>query len=152
MYIVFLVILVYLIWSEYGSQDCIDQKCHNKVEEVNDLKFETILGVIRNANDNNHCIVVWRRAMISAITTGIILNKIIYNSDYSLFIVITVVFGLSYIFSMKTQKETRSKDIALDNELKKLNKNIVLAQIPFGILASTESPHERIKHVGYSLY
>ena len=89
--IVSIALLAFLMWSENGSQNCVDQMCHNKVLDILDEEdSDTMVHKILQSVDINHSIVIWRRALIvaivSAIATYIVLlafNAELGNKDIS---------------------------------------------------------------------
>lgn len=72
--IILIVIVVYLIWSEYGSQDCRKQNCNNRARMVH--AEDTDREIIDKVSDNlmrNHTIVTWRRSIIISIVIALLI-------------------------------------------------------------------------------
>lgn len=78
--LVFLIFL-YLIWSEIGSQDCAPNRseelvgyCINRVPPVTEtMTTQEIINQIMKGLFKNHTLVGWRRAMIVALVSMVIL-------------------------------------------------------------------------------
>jgi len=101
------VIIVFLVWSEYGSQDCRTQTCMNKAKliHINDSKKEIIDKIVESIN-RNHKMVDWRRVMFIAIIISLVINLYVSGQDFdgfNLFIVAFIVFLVLYTFSTHFQ-------------------------------------------------
>ena len=76
--IIAITIVVFLVWSEYGSQDCRNQQCNNKAPVINKNDSpQQIIDKIMITSRKNHTLVSWRRAMLIAIIFGILILIII---------------------------------------------------------------------------
>lgn len=94
--LIVVLVLVYLIWTEYGSQDCRKQNCNNRAgiiyvgkKEYNDdimgVKYiddsdksnittnEEIIDKISANIIQNHTIITWRRSMIASILIALVI-------------------------------------------------------------------------------
>jgi len=109
--LIVIVVLVYLIWSEYGSQDCRRQNCNNRarivyVEDRYDLSgvghrkemVDSDEEIIDKISDNlmlNHTIVTWRRSIIVAILAAIIILLIFckeFPHGFTVLLTILIIF------------------------------------------------------------
>lgn len=79
--IIVITVVVFLIWTEYGSQDCRGQTCNNKAHVVdpNDSATESIDKTIQTIR-KNHTIVGWRRSLLISIFVTILI--LMYMSRY----------------------------------------------------------------------
>lgn len=93
-------ILTYLIWTEYGSQDCQYQNCNNtsKVIYATDSITETIDKTTYNIR-KNHTIIGWRRALLVSIVAAIIILMIFcpyFPHGFTIFLTILIIFVIVY--------------------------------------------------------
>lgn len=103
--LIVVIIVIYILWTENASQNCLGKQCHN-TPEVFSEEDDTITSVdkISRNNRKNHEIVVWRRSMLVAIVASAIISVIIYRGipcgfDYfmiALYIFVVVVFSESW--------------------------------------------------------
>lgn len=69
-----LAILIFLIWSEWGSQDCLHRVCNNTTPDISptDTQREAVDKLLL-ATEVNGSAVTWRRAMIVAIVATLLI-------------------------------------------------------------------------------
>jgi hypothetical protein len=104
-----LVLLLFLIWSERGSQDCLNKKCGNATEPVNahdkpKLAIDKTIETLRK----NHTLVGWRRALFIALILAFPLCYILrfrnpqgwFPSGYEFFVITSVIFVIAYFSSV----------------------------------------------------
>jgi len=140
--IVVIVLIVYLLWSEYGSQDCSKQSCNNRARVIygEDDWYEAIDKINHNVH-MNHTIVGWRRALLVAIIVTILVLFIFYNGKkgstpgdryavayalpdgFTVFIVTVIIFVIVYFSSAWIQYSWwRNNDYKIEDSLKLLKK------------------------------
>jgi FtsH-binding integral membrane protein len=125
-WILVLLIIIYLIWAENGSQNCYERECNNLPPKVNsDSYLENISRVIETIR-LNHTYVDWRRAMLIALILAFIIPivlSVVFNQDvnlngYRYFVIATVMFFLIYSFFIYHQRDfARSRDKEIENHL-----------------------------------
>lgn len=90
-------ILVFLLWAESGSQDCIDNKCINAVEEILPTDNpDDIIKKLRKTWIRNYSIVAWRRSMIIAIVLAFIINEYYRGDGWLFFLLAFFIMVVSY--------------------------------------------------------
>ena len=102
--IIVIVIIVFLVWSEYGSQDCRTQSCNNKALEITDDDSLTeIIDKIQYSVRKNHTLVEWRRSMIVAIFVTLLLMLYLSSTQmvhgFVFLIVAIMIFFATYFAS-----------------------------------------------------
>lgn len=103
--VIIMTVLVYLVVSEIGSQDCTTQKCNNKLTPI--YETDTTVEMIDKINEGlrkNHRTVTWRISMICAIIISIFIVSFFYAtkmiSGIVMFLLILVIFFIvAAIFS-----------------------------------------------------
>lgn len=95
-----IVILAYLIWTEDGSQNCLNKKCNNDppVMTEEDSPLQGIDKLVQGIR-LNHTIVGWRRAMIVAIVISILIFLIFksrFPHGFVFFIIAMIIFLCVY--------------------------------------------------------
>lgn len=111
--LIIILVLVYLIWTEYGSQDCRNQDCNNRAKIVyesytDNSEFNNRSGVEFDSNTvdsneeiidkistnvmQNHTIVTWRRSIIAAILISLVILFIFCKEFPHGFTVLLTVF------------------------------------------------------------
>ncbi len=66
--------VTFLIWTEYGSQDCRQQNCNNRADII--YPEDSVSEIIKKISTNlskNHAIVEWRRSLLASIIIGLII-------------------------------------------------------------------------------
>lgn len=101
------VILIYLLWSEIKSQDCLNRTCINSTPPVN-LKdsFRTAIDKTIETLRKNHIIVGWRRALMIAIIVSIPIILFLLHrwpSGFEFLITVTIIFVIVYFSSVWLQ-------------------------------------------------
>lgn len=130
--IIILLILVFLIWSEYGSQDCrFDettnlQECHNKALKIekDDSPQEIIEKIIYSVR-KNHAIVSWRRAVFFGIIASLFIFIYYYRQNLPngfIFFMITLIIIIIIYFCLTWfgAHWFRMNDDKIENALKSL--------------------------------
>jgi len=101
------VILLYLVWTEIKSQDCLNRQCINSTPLVN-LKDTSRTAIDKTIETlrKNHIIVGWRRALMIAIIVSIpIIFFLIHRfpSGFEFVVVVTIIFVIVYFSSVWLQ-------------------------------------------------
>src|SRR5680860_27605 len=102
--IVVIVIVVFLVWSEYGSQDCRSQQCNNKAETIdpND-DYRTSIDKIILTIKRNHTIVGWRRSLLVAIFATLLILMWMCRTTmvhgFIFFLIAVMIFFATYFVS-----------------------------------------------------
>ena len=123
--IIIIVILTFILWSEYGSQDCRHQNCNNValVINSNNTITETIDKTIYNLR-KNHTIIGWRRALLVAIIASIIILIIFcpyFPHGFTVFLTILIIFVIVYFAQAWFQARWwRPRDRKIEQMLQKL--------------------------------
>lgn len=97
-------IVTYLVWTEYGSQDCRQQNCNNRAEII--YPEDSISEIIKKISANlskNHAIVEWRRSLLVAIIVGLILLFIFcprFPDGFTVLITIFLIFFVVHFVSV----------------------------------------------------
>ncbi len=124
--IIAITIVVFLVWSEYGSQDCRNQQCNNKAPVINKNDSpQQIIDKIMITSRKNHTLVSWRRAMLIAIIFGILILIWLYPSKmphgFIFLIVAAIIFVITYfIFSWIQSQWWRQNDDKIEQSLQDL--------------------------------
>lgn len=102
-------LLVYLVWSERGSQDCKGKRCGNSTEPVSeqDRPKSAIDKTIETVR-KNHTLVGWRRAMFIALIVAFPIFFIFrrkhpdgwFPSGYDFFVVTGIIFVIAHFSSV----------------------------------------------------
>lgn len=94
-----LAIIIFILWSENGSQNCLDMKCNNATPEVSDEDtLETAKQKLIVTSRKLPYPVGWRRAMLLALFFTIIASLFAWNFDgRKFFICAALLFVLFYI-------------------------------------------------------
>jgi len=80
--VIFTAIVIYLILSEVGSQDCTTQNCNNKLPVLYDT--DTDVEMIDKINEmlrKNHRTVTWRLSFIAAVIIALVIVALFYSSN-----------------------------------------------------------------------
>jgi len=95
--VIFAAVIIYLILSEVGSQDCTTQHCNNKLPVLNE--DDTTVEMIDKINEGlrkNHRTVTWRLSFICAVIISIIIVALFYVnkmiSGIVMFLLILLIF------------------------------------------------------------
>lgn len=106
--VVVITLSVFLVLSEYGSQDCTEQQCHMRASSISpgDDKTTAINKVLA-AVENNHTVVNWRRSMLISILVALAILFVAsphrLPSGRVFLLVCLVVFSALYLFSTLDQ-------------------------------------------------
>jgi hypothetical protein len=143
--VIVIVVMVYLIWTEYGSQDCRNQDCNNRSRIVYDFDGPERSGVEACAAEytdsnreiidkisanvlKNHTVIGWRRSLIAAIIIGILILLIFckeFPHGFTVFITILLTFLLVYFSSAWFQAHWwKFNDYKIDDSLQKLRNRL----------------------------
>ncbi len=124
-------IVTYLVWTEYGSQDCRQQNCNNQAEIIHPQ--DSISEMIRKISNNlskNHAIVEWRRSLLAAIVIGLIVLFIFcprFPDGFTVLVTIYLIFFLVHFSSVWLSTHWwKTNDDKIEKSLRKL-KNRQLA-------------------------
>jgi hypothetical protein len=119
--IIIIALVVFLVWSEDGSQNCRNKKCNNepkrgRKEDNKEVLTDKILYNVRN----NHTLVGWRRAVLASIIVALILIVVFCKgmiSGFSLFILIVILFIGIYFASAWIQHIYKKIDFIIEDSL-----------------------------------
>lgn len=118
-------IVAYLVWTEYGSQDCRQQSCNNRAELI--YPEDSIPDIIDKISSNlskNHSIVDWRRSLLIAILLGLIVLFIFcpkFPDGFTVFITISLIFLIVHLSSVWFSVHWwKMNDYKIDDCLKEL--------------------------------
>lgn len=77
-------LLVFLIWSEDGSQNCKNGKmCNNSAPALHSTDSNrTIIDKINIAIRNNHTLVAWRRVLIASLLIALLVFLFLFDRTY----------------------------------------------------------------------
>ena len=140
--IVAITIVVFLVWSEYGSQDCRSQTCNNKAPQMdpNDTVVEAIDKTLY-AVHKNHTIVGWRRSLLIAIFVTLLIliwmcrSKMVHG--FVFFIIVVMIFFATYFASAWFQSHWFTfNDLKIENSLRELRDRINELEVFQGMQAS----------------
>lgn len=100
-------IILYLVWSEIGSQDCLKSRCNNSTPPVSakdpsKIAIDKTIETLRKT----HTIVGWRRALLVAILVTIPIAVFLlhhFPSGFEFFIIVTIIFIVVYFSSVWLQ-------------------------------------------------
>ena len=120
--IIVILLVVFLIWSEYGSQDCRYQNCNNRAQIIDhDDDLGSAIDKIKHNVYLNHTLVGWRRALLAAILLTVITLFIFCPEmpDGFTVIIVTVIFFVFIYFSSAwiQHRWWRNNDRKLDKAL-----------------------------------
>lgn len=129
---IIIVLIVFLVWTEDGSQNCKSKKCHNEAPKV--LQSDTVNQAIDKIIANvrlNHNIVGWRRSMLIAICVSILilmLMKSRFPHGFMFFLIAAIIFtGVYFATAWSQDKWWRENDDKIEDSLielrNKLNDN-----------------------------
>ncbi len=127
--IIIIAILIFILWSEYGSQDCRYQNCNNvaRVVTSNNSIKETIDKTIYNIR-KNHTIIGWRRALTVAIIAAIIILIIFcpyFPHGFTVFLTILIIFVIVYFAQAWFQARWwRPRDRIMEKMLQNVRNNM----------------------------
>ncbi len=110
-----LVLIIFLCWTERGSQDCLHRRCINATPHV-ELQDETGSAIDKTIETlrKNHTLVGWRRALLIALIVTIPIYYLmrrtsspklgflsgIIPSGYEFFVIATIIFVITYFSSV----------------------------------------------------
>lgn len=103
--VIFMGVIIYLILSEIGSQDCTTQNCNNKLPVLNDDDTSVeMIDKINEALRKLHRTVTWRLSMICAIIISVFILAVFYMSKMIsgivfFILVLTIFFIIAACFS-----------------------------------------------------
>lgn len=103
--VIILTIVIYLIHSEIGSQDCTNQTCNNKLQPI--YETDTNVQIIDKINDGlrkNHRTVTWRISFICAIIISLFIIAFFYKNEMisgivAFLLILTIFFTIAACFS-----------------------------------------------------
>ena len=128
--ILIITIVVFLVWAEYGSQDCRNQTCNNKAPIIhpNDTSSEIIDKILYTVR-KNHTIIGWRRSLLIAIFSTLLILILLYSTKmvhgFVFFIIAVIIFLVSYFTSAWFQSHWYTfNDTKIENSLKELRHRI----------------------------
>ncbi len=91
-------IITYLVWTEYGSQDCRHQNCNNRADIIYpEDSISEVMKKISNNLSKNHAIVEWRRSLLAAIVIGLIILFIFCPHFPDGFTVLVTIFLIFFV-------------------------------------------------------
>lgn len=96
-------IVAFLVWTEYGSQDCRHQNCNNRAEQI--YPEDSITDAISKISTNlmrNHTLVNWRRSLLIAIVIGLIILFIFCPKFPDGFTVLVTIFLVFFVVHLAT--------------------------------------------------
>lgn len=98
---VIIFIVLFLVLSEYGSQDCRNNHCNENMEDldINDSSIE-MLDKINKSVNKWHNTVLWRRALLGAIIATILILLIFsphFPNGYQVFLLAIFLFFIIYM-------------------------------------------------------
>ncbi len=97
-------IVTYLVWTEYGSQDCRHQNCNNRAEIIYpEDSISEIIKKISSYLSINHAIVEWRRSLLVAIAIGLIVLFIFcpyFPDGFTVLVTIFLIFFVVHFSSV----------------------------------------------------
>lgn len=98
--IIVITIIVFLVLSEYGSQDCRDNKCNAYHMELNDHDSTIDIFDKLNKNVNKwHNTVLWRLSLLGALLATLLISFIFaphFIHGYAFFLITILLFTLIY--------------------------------------------------------
>ena len=111
-----------MIWSERGSQDCLNQKCHNWTPEVTpDDNLTTSIDKTIETVRKNHTLVSWRRAFLIGLILGIPICWWIqksFPSGYTFAVVVGILFvGTYFAYTWIEYSRFARNDLYIEKEL-----------------------------------
>ncbi len=126
--IIIIVLIVYLVWTEYGSQDCREQNCNNRAKIIHSTDTRgTAIDKISSNVLKNHAVIGWRRTLIVAIIIAIIVLLIFckeFPHGFTVTIAILIIFLLAYFSSAWLQAHWwKFNDYKIERSLKDLRKH-----------------------------
>jgi uncharacterized membrane-anchored protein len=100
-------VIIYLVWTEIKSQDCLESRCINSTPPVTakdppKMAADKTIETLRK----NHTIVGWRRAMLVAIAVTIPIAFFLlhqFPSGFDFFVITTIIFIVVYFSSVWLQ-------------------------------------------------
>jgi hypothetical protein len=120
---------VFLIWSEVGSQDCLNRWCNNTTPSV--IETDSPRQMIDKTIDTlrkQHTIVGWRRAMLVAIIVTLIVTVSIlhrFPTGFQFFMVAVFIFLIVYFSSVWIQARWWGQnDSKIERQLMLLRKKV----------------------------
>ena len=145
--IIIIVIMVYLIWTEYGSQDCRNQDCNNRAKIVYDFDesrgatsgVETCDSTHNDSNGDiidkistnimkNHTVIGWRRSLIASIVIAILILIIFcqeFPHGFTVVMTVLLVFMIVYFSSAWFQAHWwKFNDYKIDDSLQKFRNRL----------------------------
>ncbi len=140
--IIVITIVVFLVWAEYGSQDCRYQTCNNKAPSIdpNDTTTEAIDKILYTVR-KNHTTVGWRRSMLLAIFITLLIliwmcrSRMVHG--FVFFIIATMIFLATYFASAWFQSHWYTfNDLKIESSLKELRHRLH----EFQILQNMQTP------------
>lgn len=104
-----LIILIFLIMTEYGSQDCSQQNCHERVVEIFECdNTDEIIRKVKTSINAQYNIVLWRQALIIAIISSFLILFIFcrrFPPGYVYFLVTFFIFAVVYgVMTLYTER------------------------------------------------
>ena len=133
--IIVITLVIFLVWSEYGSQDCRftedgQQLCHNKAKviEEDDTPQEIIDKIVYSVR-KNHNLVNWRRALLFAMIATLLIFMYYYRCNIPngfIFFMITLILMFVIYFPMTWfgAHWFRMNDDKIENALRSLRDRI----------------------------
>jgi len=123
--IIVITIIIFLILSEYGSQDCTDNKCNERHIESfdNDSTIDILDKINKNVN-KWHNVVLWRLALLGSLLATLVITFVFlpkFANGYAFFLISIFLFAVFY-FTMAWFNDHWWKwnDYKLEKDLKVL--------------------------------
>ena len=128
--IIVLTLVIFLIWADDGSQNCLNQYCNNSAPTVakNDTPVQSIDKII-DAVRTNHTLVGWRRAIIVALIVSLLVLILLYKrfpDGFTVFLIATFVFVGVYFIDIWFQAHWwKMNDMKIEESLYKLRSTLI---------------------------
>jgi len=132
-HILVVALIVFLCWSERGSQDCLRRRCGNSTSPI-ELKDESRSAIDKTIETlrKNHTLVGWRRALLIALIITIPICYFIrrgFPSGYEFFVVATIIFVITYFSSVWLNFVWFApRDLAIEHQLLQIRKSLLGAR------------------------
>ena len=127
---IIILLVAFLIWTEDGSQNCLNKKCNNSCPEINkqDKPTHMIDKIIENVR-LNHTEVIWRRSLLVAIFASLLIFVLFYRKGFphgiKMFLLIVIIFlGVYFSTSWLQLKWWKANNSKIESSLYRLRANI----------------------------
>ena len=137
--ILVLILIIFLCWSERGSQDCLHRQCMNGTPHV-DSKDNSKSAIDKTIETlrKNHTLVGWRRSLLIALIVTIPIyylvkrilpslhgDGMLFPSGYEFFVIATIVFVIAYFSSVWLNFVWFApRDLAIEHQLLRIRRGI----------------------------